>query len=179
MQSRHRMLGLALAATLLATAWLAFESDPLEGPATGNRKGVGPRGATDGGYARARSARRPQDEPLVVPNADALVREPFGTATANLFASHNWQPPPATPAPPVASPPPKAMAPPLPFHFLGRLVDSGKTVVFLGVGERTLHARIGDMVDGRYRIESVDADNIVFLYQPLNERQSLQIGRTP
>jgi len=48
--------------------------------------------------------------------------------------------------------------------------------VFLSRQERTYIVRANDVIDGMYRVESIEPPNIVFTYIPLNERQVLAIG---
>lgn len=102
----------------------------------------------------------------------------------NLFEGRSWVPKPvpvAVPAAPVAvPPPPRPTAPPLPFAYIGRLEDEGaKTVVYLQRGERLLEVGTGDVVDGDYRVEALTDDELVLVFLPLGERQSLRIRSEP
>jgi hypothetical protein len=96
----------------------------------------------------------------------------------DLFASHSFLPP----VPKVTErrgPPPAPMAPPLPFRYQGRLMEEGRTTVFLAQGERILPARIGDLLNNQYRVEAVTASTITFIFEPLKQRQTLTIGSAP
>ena len=107
-------------------------------------------------------------------------------ADGGLFAAKSWKPPPPPPAPPPppppppppAPPPPPPTPPPLPFRFMGRLDDSTKTRVFLERGERVYAVSTGDVIDGQYRIERIDASQLTFRYLPLDMPQNLAIGKS-
>ena len=161
---RHLLLTVALLATLAATAWLAGNEPPDGDPKA-------PRAGGDRREARPRPA---AETAVRVPDSQALQREPFAGESANLFAAHSWQPP---PPPPLSVPAPAPTAPPLPFRFLGQMIEGDKTVVFLASGNRTLLVRAGDTLDGTYQVESVGPTAVAFLYRPLNERQLLSYGR--
>lgn len=95
-----------------------------------------------------------------------------------LFASTNWAPPPP-PAPikPVKPPPPPPpSAPPLPFRYMGRWVEDGKTHFFLSIGERNLVVHVGDVLENQYKFESVQAGQLRFTYLPLQQQQILAVG---
>lgn len=72
--------------------------------------------------------------------------------------------------------PPAPQAPALPFRFLGRLVDGGKTAYFFQFNERNLIMQPGDSVDDTYILNSVEGGVLTFTYLPLNERQTLVVG---
>jgi hypothetical protein len=73
-------------------------------------------------------------------------------------------------------PPPKPVAPPLPFKFMGRLIDKGTTTVFVSHNGQSLNLKQGDKAADLYRVEQITASEVVFLYEPLDERQVLAIG---
>jgi hypothetical protein len=95
---------------------------------------------------------------------------------AALFARHSWfvapPPLPVVPVPPPA--PPEPTAPPLPYTFIGSYAPAGDLpVFFLTRGDRVIEARVGDQLDGVYRFESAAADQLVFVYLPLDIHQNL------
>jgi hypothetical protein len=73
-------------------------------------------------------------------------------------------------------PPPPPQAPPLPYAFLGRLIDENHTTVFLTSGDRNYAVRTGDIVDGAYRVEEVSERTVTFTYLPLDSGQVLATG---
>ena len=99
---------------------------------------------------------------------------------SDLFAPHNWYV--APPLAPVAvvsvySPPPRRpAAPPLPFRFIGKLDDSQQMLVFLQRGENVHVVRVGDVIDGTYRVDGVTDDRMTLVYLPLQVTQSLNVG---
>jgi hypothetical protein len=101
-------------------------------------------------------------------------------AQSDPFSVLSWLPPPP-PAPPptpvvaVKEAPPSA--PPLPFAYVGTLDRAkDKPQVFLANGDQLLIVSPGDVIDGRYRFESIAVTEAVFTYLPLNERQVMTIG---
>lgn len=94
---------------------------------------------------------------------------------ANIFSSQTWKPalPKIVAKPP---PPPPPEAPPLPFRFLGRIVEDGKTSFFLQFNDRNLIMNVGDSVDGTYKLESSNAGTLTFAYVPLDIKQTLAVG---
>lgn len=95
-------------------------------------------------------------------------------AAANIFRTQSWLPP---PPPPPKPPPPKA--PPLPFVYLGQILEGEQISVFLGHQQRTLIVHSGDTIDGTYRIESISPTSATFLYLPLGEQQQLILRSRP
>ena len=114
----------------------------------------------------------PTGAALPVAVAANLSRLPFTPQTANLFAVHSWQPP---PPPPKAAPAPPPTAPALPFRYLGKVLEQGQVIAFLGVGTRTHLLRQGDVV-ADYRVLDVTPTEMTFMYLPLNQQQRLTFG---
>lgn len=101
-------------------------------------------------------------------------------------------PRPKTPEPPKVVEVPKA--PPLPFQYMGKLVDSEssvnsggatspatpkKVVVYLVRGNETFSVSPGDAIDASYQFVGFEGDTLVFKYIPLSERQTLATGPLP
>lgn len=95
-------------------------------------------------------------------------------AAANLFRAQSWQPPPPPPPPPE-----KPKAPPLPFTYLGHLVEDRGVALFLGRQQQTLIVRAGDTIDGTYRVDAITAQRAVFTYLPLDVQQPLILRNRP
>ncbi len=70
--------------------------------------------------------------------------------------------------------PQKPVAPPLPFRYLGKMIEDGKLNVFLARGEESLAVRAGQKL-GEYRVDKVTDSEIVFTYLPLKTKQSLPL----
>lgn len=91
-----------------------------------------------------------------------------------LFTPRRWQS--ASPvAKPRPGPPPAPSAPPLPFSYLGKLIDGERTVVFLARGDRTYSVEPGKQIDDSYRLERAQPAELTFTYLPLGTRQALAI----
>ena len=82
---------------------------------------------------------------------------------------------PVVAAPPP--PPPAPVAPELPFTYLGRMVENDNTVLFLSKQDQSYSVKIAGIVDKNYRVESINDDQVVFTYLPLNIQQTLSFGR--
>ena len=118
----------------------------------------------------------PARPPVVAPPAREAID--VGNA-ADMFKGRSWTPPPPPPPPatvePVRPPPPPS-APPLPYRFIGMLEQkSDQPTAFLAKGEALHVVKVGDIVDGAYRIESLSAAKVVFTYLPLKQQQTLSV----
>jgi hypothetical protein len=122
----------------------------------------------------------PAANDLSVTHIEALRRSDEASPRANVFAPKSFYVPPPKPkkvAEPPPPPPPPPMAPPLPFTYMGMLRESSdSTVVFVVRGDRLHSVRVGDVIDGTYRVEDVGADQVTFVYLPLNQKQTLKTG---
>jgi hypothetical protein len=99
-------------------------------------------------------------------------------AIANLFATRTVAPPlPSSSVVGNAGPaaPPAPMVPPLPFRYLGKIIDGEKTAVFLARGEDNYSVEPGQMVDSQYRVEQVTDNTVTFTYLPLGIRQVMSV----
>lgn len=161
MASRRMLLGIALAATFAA----AF----IDWPAPGETSAAPPARAATAPSATV-AAVTTFVEPAPAENEPPPLRERFETQAADAFAPKSWQPPP--PPPPLPEAP---KAPPLPFRYLGKVMQEGEVMAFLGHGARTHLARAGDIL-ADYRIEDITPAEMTLVYLPLNEKQRLTFG---
>jgi len=90
----------------------------------------------------------------------------------DLFAVRSWEPAPVKSA---NTRPQAASAPPLPFTYLGKVMEGESIVVFLSEGGRTHLVRMGDVV-ARYRVQEITANDMTLVYTPLEETQKLNFG---
>ena len=171
-QTRRLLLGAVLLASLVAAFWgdpPPDEAAPRRPPArTRNAPGTA---AAPGPLSPAASA------PVAWPEAPAESAAAEGAAqqTAGIdpFRSKSWY---VAPPPPPA---PKPTAPPLPFRFVGRVVEDGETRVFLAQQNRYLIVRAGDVINATYGVEAIDERSVHFIYLPLKEAQTLAMGGAP
>ena len=91
-------------------------------------------------------------------------------AKVDAFAQRDFAPR----APGAAQAAAKHEAPPLPFRYLGKMLDSGKLEVFLANGNESVVAKAGERI-GDYRIESVTEAAVVFTYLPMKTKQTLPL----
>jgi len=102
-----------------------------------------------------------------------LQRETKDEVAVDLFEPKSWYVP---PPPPKPLPPPPPSAPPLPFAYMGKLIEDGQLTVFLTKQERNYVVRAGDTLDGMYKVEAVSPSMMTLIYLPLNIKQTLMIG---
>lgn len=172
-QQRWILIGGMLLATLLAGYFAEDEPAPEKG------KRAGSASAKTSPSAGVSESRRPKPgdkvaelaaAPLSFPEPVAASEELEAAANIDPFRAKTWY---IAPPPP---PPPKPTAPPLPFQYLGKLVEAGETRVFLNHQGKQLIARVGDIINGTYSVEEIVGGQMTFLYQPLKEKQVLAIG---
>ena len=154
---RRAVLFAALAASLLAAWWVSGLEGEGEAPVV-RRAAKAPR--------RDAASSRPDLSALAVPRPVPAS----GDAAGDLFPPRSFPPPPAVVLP---------TAPPLPFRHGGLLEDGGPLAAFLAEGDRLHVVRVGDVVDGRYRVSGVHRGRIDLVYLPLNQTQSLVSGALP
>lgn len=156
-----RLLWGALLLTLAATAWVAASDEPSEPLAVPARKTLRLAAAPALGVMT----------PVVPP---AYLRPPIEAAPEDLFGS-------AYPSPPedvAPSAPAKPTMPAFPFTYAGKMIEDGRYTIFLTQGERNLAAHLGDVVDGVWRIQSIQPPTMGLRYLPLNTEVSIAIGET-
>jgi hypothetical protein len=110
---------------------------------------------------------------LVMPAPD--IRIPPGKSRLDAFAPRDWTPPPP-PAKPLPPPPP--VTPPLPYRYMGKWSSEEGLSVFLQQGNNPRIVKSGDVLDGTWKVEQVQHQNIIFTYLPLNTSVSLNIGES-
>lgn len=78
----------------------------------------------------------------------------------------------AAPAPtPEVAPPPS-----LPFRYVGRYTEGESVSVFLSANERSFLAKSGDVLDGAFKVESIEDRQILFTHIPTNQSLMLSTG---
>ena len=91
-------------------------------------------------------------------------------AQVDAFAPRNFSPV----IPPQAAAPAKREAPPLPFKYLGKMVEDGKLSVFLSNGDESVAVHAGQRI-GDYRVDKITEAEVRFTYLPLKTKQSLPL----
>ena len=177
-QRRRLLLILALAGTLLLV-WFAPDDEVV--PAGHSTKVI--RGSSNSipnspGIAGVVSLPKTS---MDVREVVAPVARNSAAEVVDIFASHSWYvaPPPPVPVKEVVAPPPVPTAPPLPFSYLGQVVDDDRVQVILTRGDRVITLHPGDKIDQNYRLESFSEGVLTFVYVPLASKQTLAVGGTP
>ncbi len=73
----------------------------------------------------------------------------------------------------------KPTAPPLPFIYMGKLVENGDMSIFLTRDDRPYVVHIGDVIDGAYRIDAIHPTLLELTYLPLSQKQTLNMLGNP
>lgn len=100
-----------------------------------------------------------------------LERKAPEGAKADLFGNFDAKPA----APQGPGKPAKPTAPPLPFAYLGKVIEDGKAAVFLSRGGESYSVAAGDTIGGEYRVDAVSDREITFTYLPLKTKQRLPL----
>lgn len=177
MNKRH----LVFTAALLAAGFLAFFGDktPMAGiaePVIRAADAARPVARVNAVVQESKTARMPiilalQDRTSLIGGAEVE------NAGGDIFNSHSWTPPPPPPPPPPKpSPPPPPMAPPLPFTYLGKKIEDGAWEIYLARGDQTFIVHAESVIDGIYKVETIQPPGLTLTYLPLNQKQTLTIG---
>ena len=174
LQPRHWLLGATLAATVGAALWASqwpAESDAVVAATAGSSRAPAPQ------TAAAAAPSMPGTAQAV--NWTLAGRTEWQAASAVNTAAWMPPPPPAPPPapppppPPPPAPPPAPAAPAFPYQLIGRLVQGRTVHAFLGSPTRTLAVKAGDVVDGQWKVEQIDSNGIVLVWQPEHLRQTI------
>lgn len=151
----------ALAVALVAARWAGGQNRELTP--------VSPPAASSG--VRRDPEVSPHDPELQL---NILGKRVHLAASADPFQGRSWEPAMGTRQGTVAVPPP--LPPPLPFTYIGKLVDRGAVTVFLSDQDRNYIVRAGDTLHDTYVVEAVEDQRLVLKYLPLGVRQALPLG---
>ena len=143
--------------TLVASVVVGHEkpSDPVAIPA--------PERSSNG-------AEREKDEAEL--DVGKLRRELPQPGAADPFAPRTFAPLPPKMA---HAAPSRPTAPPLPFSYLGKVVDGGETSVFVARGDENYSIQPGQTIGGTYRVDKITDSDVTFTYLPMKTRQTLRI----
>ncbi|MBI3145184.1 MAG: hypothetical protein HYZ18_07970 [Pseudogulbenkiania sp.] len=113
---------------------------------------------------------------LLAMSIDTLQRSTDEEGTdevKDIFTRQSWYVP---PPPPKSAPPAPPAPPPLPFTYLGKVIDGAQVTVFVTQGDRNLAVKTGDVIDGTYRVDAIAPPMMTITFLPLSMQQSLEIG---
>src|SRR5262245_53282469 len=100
-----------------------------------------------------------------------LERTKTDAPATDPFAPKNFSPQPQAPQQAARA---KPEAPPLPFRYVGKMIEDGKLAVFLANGDEAVTAIAGQQI-GDYRVDKVTESEVQFTYLPLKTKQSLPL----
>lgn len=147
----------ALGLSVVATIWVSRE-DEAEPVAAAPRRVAA--------IAKATPATADWPGPAASARGDWPALDPQARAA--------WgEAPPVAAAPPPAraeAPPPPPTAPPFPYQLVGRMTDSRPRVI-LNNAQRSAVVGVGELVDGRWRVEAIEAGGLRLTYLPLGQAQ--------
>ena len=164
LKHRRWLLGGALLLTVAAAASVNKQNDQDNGVILADK-------------TKARVQKRlPEDLASPEPSAEILVdklkRPALPEKARDMFAAKSWYVP-----PPESKIRPAPVAPPLPFTFIGKMLEDGKSsTVFLERQNRIFLVREGDAIDTNYRVDTIKAPVMTLTYLPLDIKQTVQIG---
>ena len=166
LNQRQLLLTFALVATLLA----AFFAPPKPEEELVEAKKVRSAKIADG---------ESQVDATVKKNTEQWIKKRVWITekSHNLFPSKiKPLPPPIVFAPQVLLPPPKPTAPPLPFVYIGKVIEEGKPTVFVSKQQQNYLLKGGEVIEGTYRVDKVESGRLVFTYLPLETEQVMTFG---
>lgn len=71
-------------------------------------------------------------------------------------------------------------APPLPFSYLGSVIENGEKKIFLNMGEQMLIVKVGELIDDRYKLIAIekmgDKSRLKFSYLPMKLTQTMVVN---
>ncbi len=184
-QRSRRGLGIALAATLAATAWLMLQDEPGDavvgaadarriGPAAARPDRGDPRSRDDAvAGQRARPGAATATEAWPEPPADrAAIEAPVDAVawSAPEPVVARVEPPPRPPT--SAAPAAERALPAFPYVLIGRL-DDGRPQALLSGPLRSLAVAAGDVIDGQWRVDAVRDDGVTLTWLPGGQQQQL------
>ena len=160
--TQRRAVLIALALALVAVAIFDSEDDN--------------RGAVSAAPAPHAALPRAKDAPVALPDIafDKLDQKIARDPVSDAFEPRSWEPPPPPKKDPPPPPPPQA--PPLPYTYVGKILEGNQVIVFLSKQDRNYVVKQGETVDGTYRVDDIKGGTMVFTYLPLDQQQILAIG---
>jgi hypothetical protein len=114
----------------------------------------------------------PRMEPLLHIDLAKLERTEAALPTIDPFAPRAFG---AASKPKQAAAPEKPALPPLPFQYVGKVIEDGKQEVYVMRGEELLALAHGQKIGNEYRVERITGSRITFTYLPLKTTQTLDL----
>ncbi len=102
-----------------------------------------------------------------------LISRNYSSISRDIFYVQTWQPPQKKIQKklPIEAPPP--VAPPIPFVLMGSIEKDNKVEYFIMHQNKLINLKLGETVNGQWRLDSEDARYLHWTYLPLNLTQVL------
>jgi hypothetical protein len=179
-KKRKLILGAALVATLIAVVLVDEDDEFIDSEQT-----IQPVQST----RSSSDSRSTQEHQATYIDVDQLGQRKFSAQAGDLFGSTSWVPkrPQITPqqqqaalaqqqAARQAMAPPAPTPPPLQFTYIGKAIEGNRTWAFLSKDGENYVTKIGQKIDDKYRLDTINDEVIMFTYLPLNAKQTLAIN---
>lgn len=114
--------------------------------------------------------RAPRTQPRVEIDLAKLERAEAGLPQTDPFAPRSF-----APQQPRDNAVQKPAAPPLPFQYIGKVIENGKLEVYVTRGEELLSLSRGQKIGEEYRVDKISASSVTFTYLPLKMKQTLDL----
>lgn len=173
-RASSRGVWVALAATLVATAWVATDApQPAQPELVVPSAGRKPTGTSDGTAQEQPPAEWPR-------RVTRLPAPPWPRLSQAALGSWGNALPPAPPPRPVASaptpPPSPPQAPAFPYQLIGRLEGADGHRALLTNDVRTLAVAVGAVVDGQWRVDKIDRSAMSVTWMPGEQARAVAYG---
>jgi hypothetical protein len=164
-RTRRLVLGGALLVTVVASVWPRAQEH------------VAPEVVAPTAQREASVRREDPVPPTAAPTLPSRTeRQPQGGEVRDLFSSKTWNPPPPRTAVTKPPPPPPPTAPPFPYVVSGSIADANGVFVVFTNQQQNFVVRVGEVLEQRYRVDSVDAQSVILTYLPLGLSQRVAIA---
>jgi hypothetical protein len=102
-----------------------------------------------------------------------LERPEAGLPQNDPFAQRSFGAAPK--APRAAAGDARPALPPLPFQYIGKVIENGKQEVYVMRGDELLAIARGQKIGNEYRVDRITGTSITFTYLPSKTRQTLDL----
>ncbi len=170
---------------LAVAAWLALFGDKTPPGVAAPAVGAAARLPTQRAATKPPAARVAARNTAATESIEALLPRKLATGetappVADLFRNAIWR---APPLPPPPAPPPvgpeQVPVPPQPYRVIGKKLETEAWEVFLGRGDASFIARVGDTLEGAWRVDKIEPPTLSFTHLPSGQKQTLDIGAAP
>jgi hypothetical protein len=114
---------------------------------------------------------RPPVQSLADIDLDKLARAEGSLPQADPFAQRSFGAQPKQAAAAESRP----AVPPLPFQYIGKVIENGRQEVYVMRGDEVLTLARGQKIGNEYRVDKITGTSITFTYLPLKTRQTLDL----